>query len=44
MTLVNEVKRQLTDHQQATKGLAAEFAKDNIRFNAICPVVAETAM
>ncbi|KAL2215369.1 oxidoreductase [Thermoascus aurantiacus ATCC 26904] len=28
----------------ATKGLAAEFAKDNIRFNAICPVVAETAM
>ncbi|KAL1963346.1 hypothetical protein VTN77DRAFT_8467 [Rasamsonia byssochlamydoides] len=28
----------------ATKGLAAELAKDNIRCNAICPVVGETAM
>jgi 3-oxoacyl-[acyl-carrier protein] reductase len=27
-----------------TKGLAGEFAKDNIRCNAICPVVAETGM
>lgn len=27
-----------------TKGLAAEFAKDGIRCNAICPVVAETGM
>ncbi|OJI98066.1 hypothetical protein ASPVEDRAFT_49891 [Aspergillus versicolor CBS 583.65] len=28
----------------ATKGLAAELAKDNIRFNAVCPVAGETAM
>jgi len=28
----------------ATKGLAAELAKDNIRCNAICPVAGETAM
>lgn len=27
-----------------TKGLAAEFAKDGIRCNAICPVAAETGM
>jgi len=27
-----------------TKGLAAEFAKDGIRANAICPVLAETGM
>ncbi|KAK5679469.1 hypothetical protein LTS10_008287 [Elasticomyces elasticus] len=27
-----------------TKGLAAEFAKDNVRCNAICPVVAATGM
>ena len=27
-----------------TKGLAAEFAKDNIRCNAICPVAADTQM
>ncbi|KAK5130354.1 hypothetical protein LTR08_002194 [Meristemomyces frigidus] len=27
-----------------TKGLAAEFAKDGIRCNAICPVIAETGM
>ncbi|KAI9870994.1 MAG: Dehydrogenase reductase SDR member 4, partial [Pleopsidium flavum] len=28
----------------ATKGLAIEWAKDNIRFNAICPVAGETNM
>lgn len=27
-----------------TKGLAAEFAKDSIRCNAICPVAADTGM
>jgi len=27
-----------------TKGLAAEFAKDGIRCNAVCPVAAETGM
>lgn len=27
-----------------TKGLAAEFAKDGIRCNAICPVAADTGM
>ena len=30
--------------EQATKGLAAELAKDKIRFNAVCPVAGETAM
>lgn len=30
--------------KQATKGLAAELAKDKIRFNAVCPVAGETAM
>ncbi|RFU31051.1 hypothetical protein B7463_g5280, partial [Scytalidium lignicola] len=28
----------------ATRGLAAEWAKDNIRFNAICPVAGDTGM
>ncbi|OJJ62923.1 hypothetical protein ASPSYDRAFT_129715 [Aspergillus sydowii CBS 593.65] len=28
----------------ATKGLAAELAKDKIRFNAVCPVAGEAAM
>lgn len=28
----------------ATKGLAAEFARDGVRVNAVCPVVAETGM
>ncbi|PYH94661.1 alcohol dehydrogenase [Aspergillus ellipticus CBS 707.79] len=28
----------------ATKGLAVEWAKQNIRFNAVCPSVGETAM
>jgi 3-oxoacyl-[acyl-carrier protein] reductase len=29
---------------QATRGLAAEYAKDNIRYCCIQPVLAETAM
>lgn len=29
---------------QATKGLASELAKDNIRCNTVCPVAGETAM
>ena len=29
---------------QATKSLAAEFAKDNIRLNTVCPAAGETGM
>ena len=31
-------------HDQATRGLAAEYTKEGIRFNCLQPVVGETAM
>lgn len=30
--------------QQASKGLAAEFGKDNIRVNALCPLLSGTGL
>lgn len=39
-----EVRSEADDEIQATKGLAAEYGPDQIRVNAICPLLCNTAL